>query len=184
MVIFCPMDEMELRNIMFTAQLGLDGPLAIRYPRGRGIHLDWKKPFKRIEIGKGRIIKKGKELAILSVGPFGETIENICTKEKYADIAHYDMRFVKPLDESLLHEIFSNFSKIITIEDGVVRGGFGMAVLAFKNAGNYAHVKVECLGLPDRFIAHGNISKLYETVGLDQSSVEITIDQLLDLNNC
>ena len=183
MVIFCPMDEMELRNIMFTAQLDLNGPLAIRYPRGRGIHLDWEKPFNRIELGKGRTIRDGKELAILTVGPFGGIIENICTKEKYRDLAHYDMRFVKPLDENLLHEIFSKFSKIITIEDGAVRGGFGMAVLAFKNAGNYAEVKVECLGLPDRFIAHGNISKLYQTVGLDQSSVEITIDQVLDIKN-
>ena len=183
MVIFCPMDEMELRDIMFTAQLNLEGPLAIRYPRGRGIHLDWKKPFNSIEIGKGRMIKNGKELAVLSVGPFGEIIKRICSKDKYIDVAHYDMRFVKPLDENLLHEIFSKFSKVITIEDGVVTGGFGMAVLAFKNAGNYTHVKVECLGLPDRFIAHGNISKLYETVGLDQSSVEITIDQVLDIKN-
>jgi 1-deoxy-D-xylulose-5-phosphate synthase len=184
MVIFCPMDEMELRNIMYSAQFDLKGPLAIRYPRGRGIHSDWKKPFKMIETGKGRMIKNGSQLAVLSVGPIGETIIGICTKEKYKEIAHYDMRFVKPLDEHLLNEIFSRFTKVITIEEGVVNGGFGMAVLAFKNHGKYADVEVECLGLPDRFIEHGSMSKLYEIVGLDQNSIEIAIDRNLNCKNC
>lgn len=184
MVIFCPMDEMELRNIMYSAQFDLKGPLAIRYPRGRGIHSDWKKPFKMIETGKGRMIKNGSQLAVLSVGPIGETIIGICTKEKYKEIAHYDMRFVKPLDENLLNEIFSRFTKIITIEEGAVSGGFGMSVLAFKNHGKYADVEVECLGLPDRFIEHGSMSKLYEIVGLDQNSIEIAIDRNLNCKNC
>ncbi len=184
MVIFCPMDEMELRNIMYSAQFDLKTPLAIRYPRGRGTHLDWKKPFSKIETGKGRRIKNGSELAVLSVGPFGKTIEKICAKEKYGDVAHYDMRFVKPLDENLLIEIFSKHRKIITIEEGVVSGGFGMSVLAFKNQGNYVDIKVECLGLPDRFIEHGSMSKLYETIGLDQNSIENTIDRILNYNNC
>lgn len=184
MVIFCPMDEMELRNIMYSAQFDLKGPLAIRYPRGRGTHSDWKKPFKMIETGKGRMIKNGSQLAVLSVGPIGETIIGICTKEKYKEIAHYDMRFVKPLDEHLLNEIFSKFTKVITIEEGVVIGGFGMSVLAFKNHGKYADVEVECLGLPDRFIEHGSMSKLYEIVGLDQNSIEIAIDRNLNCKNC
>lgn len=184
MVIFCPMDEMELRNIMYSAQFDLKGPLAIRYPRGRGIHSDWKKPFKLIETGKGRMIKNGSQLAVLSVGPIGETIIDICKKEKYKEIAHYDMRFVKPLDENLLNEIFSRFTKIITIEEGAVSGGFGMSVLAFKNHGKYADVEVECLGLPDRFIEHGSMSKLYEIVGLDQNSIEIAIDRNLNGKNC
>ena len=184
MVIFCPMDERELRNIMFTAQLGLAGPLAIRYPRGRGVHLDWKKPFSRIETGKGRMIKNGNELAILSVGPFGEIIEGITAKKNYNDIAHYDMRFVKPLDHDLLNEIFSKFTKIITLEEGAVKGGFGMSVLAFKNSGDFKDVKLECLGLPDRFIEQGSMSKLYEIVGLDQNSIENTIDRIMNQNEC
>jgi 1-deoxy-D-xylulose-5-phosphate synthase len=183
-VICCPMDEMELRNIMYSAQFDLKGPLAIRYPRGRGIHSDWKKPFKMIETGKGRMIKNGSQLAVLSVGPIGETIIGICKKEKYKEIAHYDMRFVKPLDENLLDEIFSKFTKVITIEEGVVSGGFGMSVLAFKNQGKYADVEVECLGLPDRFIEHGSMSKLYEIVGLDQNSIEMAIDRNLNCKNC
>ena len=184
MVIFCPMDEMELRNIMYSAQFDLKSPLAIRYPRGRGIHSDWKKPFKIIETGKGRVIKNGSELAILSVGPIGGTIVNICAKEEYGDIAHYDMRFVKPLDENLLNEIFSKYPKVITIEEGVVRGGFGMSVLAFQNGSKYKDVKVECLGLPDRFIEHGPMSKLHEIVGLDQDSIEFAIDRILNCKNC
>ena len=184
MVIFCPMDEMELRNIMYSVQFDLKSPIAIRYPRGRGIHSDWKKPFQMIETGKGRMIKKGSELAVLSVGPIGETVVSICEKDKYSDIAHYDMRFVKPLDENLLHEIFSEYSKVITIEEGVVRGGFGMAVLAFQNGTDYTDIKVECLGLPDRFITHGPMSKLYEIAGLDQKSIEIAIDRNLNYKNC
>ncbi len=184
MIIFCPMDEMELRNIMYSSQFDLKSPIAIRYPRGRGIHCDWKKPFRIIETGKGRMIKNGSELAILSVGPIGETIVNICAKKEYSDIAHYDMRFVKPLDENLLHEIFSKYAKVITIEEGVVKGGFGMAVLDFQNGTKYTHVKVECLGLPDRFIEHGPMSKLYEIVGLDQTSIEIVIDRNLNYKKC
>ena len=175
---------MELRNIMSSAQFDLKSPLAIRYPRGRGIHSDWKKPFKIIETGKGRVIKNGSELAILSVGPIGGTIVNICAKEEYGDIAHYDMRFVKPLDENLLNEIFSKYPKVITIEEGVVRGGFGMSVLAFQNGSKYKDVKVECLGLPDRFIEHGPMSKLHEIVGLDQDSIEFAIDRILNCKNC
>ena len=184
MIIFCPMDEMELRNIMYSAQFDLTSPLAIRYPRGRGIHSDWNKPFKIIETGKGRMIKNGSELAILTIGPIGETIVNICAKEEYSDIAHYDMRFVKPLDENLLQEIFSKYAKVITIEEGVVKGGFGMAVLDCKNHTKYTDVKIECLGLPDRFIEHGPMSKLYEIVGLDQKSIEIVIDRNLNYKKC
>ena len=180
MVIFCPMDEMELRNIMFSAQLDLKGPLAIRYPRGRGIHLDWKQPFRNIETGTGRMIKRGKDLAVLTVGPIGEMMLSICEKEKYKHVGHYDMRFVKPLDKKLLENIFSRYDKIITIEEGVISGGFGMAVLALKNSSNYTSVRIECLGLPDQFIEHGSMSQLYRTVALDQKSIENRIDHLLN----
>ena len=178
--ICCPMDEMELRNIMYSAQHGLKGPLAIRYPRGRGTNLEWKQPFSRIEMGEGRMIKNGSKLAILSVGPLGKTVEKICAQEKYLDVAHYDMRFIKPLDGTILRKVFSKFSNIITIEEGAVNGGFGASVLAFKNKGDYEHIQVKCLGLPDRFIEHGKMSKLYELIGLDQNSIEQAIDQILN----
>ena len=183
MVIFCPMDEMELRNMLFSVQFDIKGPVAIRYPRGRGRHLDWRKSFKRIETGKGRLIKKGKDLAILSVGPLGEIVQIICKKKAYNNLAHYDMRFVKPLDEDLLDEIFETYKMIITIEEGSLKGGFGDAVLAYKNRKKAGHVRIECLGLPDKFIEHGSMQQLYELVGLDQKSIENRIDQIRNNKN-
>lgn len=184
MTIFCPMDEEALRNILFTAQSGLLNPLAIRYPRGRGSFLNWRKPFNLIEIGKGRQIKKGSVLAVLTVGTIGKTIESICAKKKYAHIGHYDMRFVKPLDQDLLDEICGHYDMILTIEEGVVNGGFGMAVLSYVNSTESKALKIECLGLPDEFIEHGSVSQLLKKVALDQRSIENKIDQLLDAKNC
>ncbi len=183
MVIFCPMNEMELRDILFTVQFDLKGPVAIRYPRGRGSHLNWRKPFSKIETGKGRLIKNGKDLAILSVGPLGETVKKICKKQEYNTLAHYDMRFVKPLDENLLDEIFETYKMIITIEEGVLKGGFGQAVLAYKNRKCAEQVRIECLGLPDQFIEHGSMQQLYEAVGLDQKSIERVIDRIRNSKN-
>ena len=184
MVVFCPMDEMELRDMLFSVQFDLKGPVAIRYPRGRGRHLDWRKSFNRIETGKGRLIKEGKDLAILSVGPLGETVQLICKQHAYSNVAHYDMRFVKPLDENLLDKIFQTYAMIITIEEGTVKGGFGAAVLAYKNRKRADHVGIECLGLPDKFIEHGNMQQLYELVGLDQKSIEKVIDRIRIDKNC
>ncbi len=170
--------------MLFSVQFDIKGPVAIRYPRGRGRHLDWRKSFQRIETGKGRLIKKGKDLAILSVGPLGEVVQLICKKKAYNNLAHYDMRFVKPLDEDLLDEIFETYKMIITIEEGALKGGFGDAVLAYKNRKKAGQVLIECLGLPDKFIEHGSMQQLYELVGLDQRSIENRIDRIRNNKNC
>lgn len=183
LTIFSPMDEMELRNILFSVQDDLEGPIAIRYPRGRGTHLHWKREVETIRMGTGRTIKEGKDLAILSVGPIGETIRDICKEEKFGHLGHYDMRFVKPLDESLLDDIYTRYDKIITIEEGTVNGGFGSSVLAHANKVNAEHLKIECLGIPDKFIEHGSMEQLYREVGLDKKSIEKSIERMLNRKN-
>lgn len=179
MIIFAPMNEIELRNIMFTAQLGLDSPIAIRYPRGRGREINWKKDFKEILIGKGEEISSGKQLAILSVGVLGETVNDILTEFSKGEIGHYNMRFVKPLDSEMLHSIFKKYSKILTIEDGVLTGGFGSSILEFSNTNDYRNISIKCLGIPDKFIEHGTVSELYQQVGLDKDSIREIIQSLL-----
>lgn len=163
LIIFAPRNEVELRNIMYTAQLGLKQPIAIRYPRGRGVTIDWKQPFSTIEIGKGIQLKKGTKTAVLSIGSIAknvtQAIENI-------DISHYDMRFVKPLDEKLLHIIFTSYKNIITIEDNSVKGGFGTAILEFAAKNNYKNT-IKVLGIPDAFLEHGSVNELQESIGLD-----------------
>lgn len=172
MIVAAPMDEVELRNMLYTAQLKENGPFSIRYPRGRGIRPDWKNEFKEIEIGKGRILKEGMDIAILSIGNAGilasEAIEKL-EKENYS-IAHYDMRFVKPLDEELLHKIFKKFNHIITIEDGVIKGGFGSAVIEFMCDNAYTST-VKRLGIPDQFIEQGTQMELYRECGFDPQSI-------------
>ncbi|WP_179316454.1 1-deoxy-D-xylulose-5-phosphate synthase [Winogradskyella undariae] len=184
MVIFAPRDAIALRNIMYTAQLGIDFPIAIRYPRGRGHILDWKKPFKKIEIGKGEQLKSGNEIAILSIGTIAKTVEDtILTYDKKEAISHYDMQFVKPLDENLLHEIFKTQKAIITIEEGTIIGGFGSSILAFANTHNY-NPKIVTLGIEDQFIEHGTVNQLLHLQKLDASSIKKTIDNLfLEINN-
>ena len=173
MIIFAPMNEIELRNMMFTAQLGLDGPIAIRYPRGRGVTLQWKVPFSSIELGKGELVKNGSEIAILSIGTIGNMVIKACNDIPNNDkIAHYNMRFVKPLDEALLHSIFKKFDKIITIEDGTITGGFGSAVLEFVQQYNYQNKSIKRLGIPDNFIEHGNTSELMSSIGLDLVNIK------------
>ena len=184
MVIFCPMNEMELRNMLFSAQKNIKSPLAIRYPRGRGSHTDWRAPFMDIEIGTGRTIKEGEELAILTVGPIGEIAEKICAEPAYRSIAHYDMRFVKPLDENLMDKILIRYPKIITIEDGVIRGGFGEAVMSYANRKKSKGSIIECLGLPDSFVEHGSVKELYKEVGMDQNGIQKRIDTLLNNKIC
>ena len=179
LIVFAPINEQELRDIMYTAQLGLDQPIAIRYPRGRGVTLDWQQSFKKLEIGKGELKKEGSELAILSIGTIGNKIIKLCEsfseKEK---IAHYNMRFVKPLDEELLHKIFKKFNKIITIENGTIVGGFGSAILEFAQEYNYLS-PIKRLGIPDQFIEHGATEKLFNSIGLSITELKNIIHSQL-----
>lgn len=168
--IFAPMNVLELRNIMYTAQLGLDFPIAIRYPRGRGEIRDWKRDFEEIEIGKGVQISKGTEVAILTVGPIGNTVMEVIEGVNTSKLAHYNMRFIKPLDQQLLHHICKTFKKIVTIEDGTVVGGFGTSILEFTSDNNYV-IPIERLGIPDQFIAHGSTELLYDSIGLSASKL-------------
>jgi 1-deoxy-D-xylulose-5-phosphate synthase len=169
MVVSAPMNEEELRNLMYTAQLEKNaGPFSIRYPRGNGVMLDWRKPFTEIEIGKGRKIKSGNDIAILSIGTAGNLVTKAIEKLSSENIsaAHYDMRFVKPIDEALLHEVFKTHNKIITIEDGCIVGGMGSAVLEFMGDHGYA-AKVKRMGMPDKFIEHGEQKELYTECGFN-----------------
>ena len=184
LVIFSPRNAIELRNIMYTVQLGIDFPIAIRYPRGRGHVLDWKQPFEKIEIGKGECLKSGKKVAILSVGTIANTVQDaIVTSNRNEDIGHYDLRFVKPLDENLLHTIFSNYEAIITIEEGSKIGGFGSSILNFANSNSYKK-PISILGIADQFVEHGTIDQLNELQKLDKTSINKEIENLfLLLNN-
>ncbi|WP_166962685.1 1-deoxy-D-xylulose-5-phosphate synthase [Yeosuana marina] len=179
LIIFAPRNEIELRNIMYTAQLGLDLPIAIRYPRGSGITIDWKQPFEKIEIGKGVMLKNGHTLAVLSIGTIAknstEAITNCSNPEA---MAHFDMRFVKPLDEALLHTIFKKFNTIITIEDNVLNGGFGSAILEFASKNKYTN-SVNTLGIPNTFIEQGSIAELQQSVGLDAENLRVVFNKAL-----
>ena len=180
LVVFAPKDAIALRNIMYTVQLGIDFPLAIRYPRGRGHLLDWKQPFKALEIGKGICLKKGNKLAILSIGTMAKPVDKAI---KDIDVSHYDLQFIKPLDENLLHEVFTNHESIVTIEDGTVVGGFGSSVLAFANSHNYKQ-SITILGIKDKFVEHGSVNQLQQIQGLDADSIKKKIENLLlVLNN-
>jgi 1-deoxy-D-xylulose-5-phosphate synthase len=172
MTVAAPMDEIELRNMMYTAQLGKYGPFSIRYPKGRGIHSDWKKPFKELVPGKARLLQDGTDLAVLSIGVTGNMVQEALRKIKAfsVSIAHYDMRYVKPLDVQSLHTIFKKFDKIITIEDGAIAGGFGSAVVEFMCDNTYT-AQVKRLGIPDKFVEHGTRDELYKECGFDPDSI-------------
>jgi 1-deoxy-D-xylulose-5-phosphate synthase len=179
-IVSAPMNEEELRNLMFTAQHKNYGPFAIRYPKGNGVMLDWQKPFSEIEIGKGRKIKDGEDLAILTIGHVGNfALEAIKFLEKEdRSIALYDMRFVKPLDKELLHEIFTKFDTVITVEDGAIIGGFGSAILEFSSENNY-NANITRLGVPDRFIEQGTQKELYDECGYHTEGIIKTAKELL-----
>jgi 1-deoxy-D-xylulose-5-phosphate synthase len=179
LVIFAPLNEVELRNIMYTAQLGIDFPLAIRYPRGNGFLIDWKQPFQKIEIGKGECILEGKKIAVLSVGTIGNTIIELQNELPKNTVAHYNMRFVKPLDTHLLHQIFKQFNTIVTIEDGTIIGGFGSAVLAFASNNNYQNKTIKHLGIPDNFIEHGKVDELFQSIHLSKENIKTFLLKLL-----
>jgi len=171
LIIFAPRNEIELRNIMYTAQMGLKHPIAIRYPRGKGHSLDWEKPFESIEIGKGVQLKEGNLLAILSVGSIAHNItEALKIVQEEHTIAHYDMRFIKPLDETLLHKIFVRHKLIMTFEDGTIKGGFGSAVVEFSAEFNYKN-PIKVMGIPDYFMEHGTINELQHQINLDAEGI-------------
>jgi len=182
LIVSAPMNEQELRNLMYTAQLDSTGlPFVIRYPRGEGVMPVWKTPLTAIEIGKGRKIKDGKEVAILSFGHPGNftttAIRNL--RSEGMDPAHYDIRFVKPLDEALLHEVFTNYDKIVTVEDGTVVGGFGSAILEFMNAHGYK-ASVTILGIPDRLVEHGTLKELYRECAYDAAGIEAAVKEMVN----
>ncbi|MBR0073473.1 MAG: 1-deoxy-D-xylulose-5-phosphate synthase [Bacteroidales bacterium] len=172
LVIAAPMDENELRNMMYTAQLPDQGPFVIRYPRGRSVNADWKKPFHELPIGNGRCLRNGKDVAILSIGHIGNTAMTAAQllSTLGIEVGVYDMRFVKPIDEGILHEVAKTYTYIVTIEDGVLNGGFGSAVLEFF-ADNGIGIPVHRLGLPDKFVAHGSLRDLYRECRIDEDAV-------------
>lgn len=180
MTIASPLNEVELRNLLYTAQLENSGPFAIRYPRGRGMLQEWRLPFEKIEKGTGRMIKQGDDLAILSIGHVGNYAVKAAMNLQLEGIsvAVYDMRFLKPLDEKLLHEVLSRFSLIITLEDGVVTGGFGSAVSEFKSDHVYRSV-VRRIGIPDQFIEQGSPDELYKTCGFDVNGIVRTVKEMV-----
>jgi 1-deoxy-D-xylulose-5-phosphate synthase len=182
MIVSAPMNESELRNLMYTAQLPRKGKaFSIRYPRGQGVMANWRTPMEKIEIGRGRKLRDGEEVALLTIGHIGNYAVEVCNRmaRKNLSIGHYDMRFVKPIDEEMLHEVFSNYKKIITIEDGAVQGGFGSAVLEFMADHNY-HAEVRRLGIPDRVVEHGEQHELHEECGFDPDGIERAVVEVLE----
>jgi len=184
MIVFAPMNEQELRNIMFTASEDdfkeLKKAITIRYPRGEGVMPEWKTPFEKIEIGTGRKVKDGKEVAILSIGHPGNLVTTALEQlaQKGLNPAHYDMRFVKPLDEELLHDIFKNFKKVVTIEDGCLMGGFGSAILEFMAEHGYT-AQIKRLGMADEIYEHGSQMDLYREAGFAPENITETVEKMM-----
>jgi 1-deoxy-D-xylulose-5-phosphate synthase len=182
MIVAAPMNEQELRNLMYTAQLPRTGEaFSIRYPRGQGVMPQWRTPFEAIEVGTGRKLKEGDELAILTIGHIGNYAVEVCHQlsELGIEVGHYDLRFVKPLDEALLHEVFSRYTKIITVEDGCIQGGMGSAVLEFMADHSYS-ATVKRLGIPDGIIEHGEQLELHAECGFDPPGIRKAVEQLLE----
>ncbi len=181
LTIAAPMNEAELRHLMYTAQLDGKGPFVIRYPRGRGLSTDWKKPFMEITAGTGRKLRDGEGVAILSIGHPGNFAAEACDILQRDGIlaGHYDMRFLKPLDEQLLHGVFKKYNRIVTVEDGTINGGLGSAVLEFMAAGNY-RARVVRLGIPDEFITQGKPEELYALCGFDTDGIVRTVRSMLN----
>lgn len=173
MVVAAPMNEPELRHMMYTASMEHHGPFTIRYPRGTGSVVDWEVPFEKMEVGTGRRLKNGEQIAVLSIGAIGTEAEKAVEAmgKKGVSAAHYDMRFVKPLDEVMLHEVFSKFKSVVTVEDGCIQGGFGSAVVEWMADQGY-RANVKRLGVPDRWIEHGTQAELYEECGYDAAAIE------------
>jgi len=182
MIVSSPMNEQELRNLMFTASLPRqEQAFSIRYPRGQGVMPNWKKPMEKVEIGTGRMIRDGEELAILTIGHIGNYAVEVCSElsEQGIEVAHFDMRFVKPIDERMLHDIFNKYNKIITVEDGCIQGGFGSAVLESMADHRYqAHVRR--LGIPDRIVEHGEQIDLHNECHFGPDGIKKAIIEMLE----
>ncbi len=179
LILCAPRNELELRNLLYTAAEGLPLPIAIRYPRGRGFLPEWQLPMSRLPIGKGECLKEGSKVAVLSIGTMAHEVQQaIDLLDDPDNIAHYDLRFIKPLDEALLHEAFKKHEYFITIEDGVLKGGFGSAILEFANFHGY-HQSIQSLGIPDSFPEHGTVAELKRLVGLSPEHIKKTIEALL-----
>jgi len=179
LIIFAPLNEIQLRNIMYTAQLGLQQPIAIRYPRGRGLMLDWERPYTKLEIGTAFELKKGSKIAVLSTGPIGNMITEIFNElNNDAKIGHYDFPFIKPLDKDMLTHILTSYEEIVTIEDGCLTGGFGSAILEFANTYKI-NKNSKIFAIPDAFIPHGPVRDLYSIAGMDKKTVKTYIEHVL-----
>jgi 1-deoxy-D-xylulose-5-phosphate synthase len=177
LIVASPMNEQELRNMMYTAQLEEQKmPFSIRYPRGEGVMVEWRTPFEKMEIGKGRMINDGEDIAILSFGPLGNYVQDVMPALHEAGVfpAHFDMRFAKPLDEEMLHEVFQRFDRVVTLEDGCIQGGIGSAILEFMVDHGYT-AKVKRLGTPDAFIEHGTPDELYDECGYGREGIKQTV---------
>jgi 1-deoxy-D-xylulose-5-phosphate synthase len=182
MIVSAPMDEIELRNLMYTAQLDkIKSPYSIRYPRGCGMHVIWKQPFEEIETGKARLISEGNDIAVLSIGHPGHFVIKAAQKlaEENISVEHWDMRFAAPLDFKVLHSVFRKFKAIITVEDGILKGGFGSAVIEFMSDNGY-NAKVKRLGIPDYFVEHGTQEELINECGFDAAGIEKSIREMLE----
>lgn len=182
MIVAAPMNESELRNLMYTAQLPRkEQAFSIRYPRGQGVLQQWQTPFEEVKIGTGRVIREGQELAVLTIGHIGNYAVEVCERleKEGIRIGHYDMRFVKPLDEALLHRIFRNYAKVITVEDGCIAGGFGSAVLEFMADQGY-RAEVKRLGIPDAIIEHGEQLELHDECGFGPKGIESSVRMMLE----
>ncbi len=181
MIVSAPMNESELRNLMYTASHAHQGPFSIRYPRGKGVMPNWQTPFEIIPVGKGRVITEGEDVAILTIGHPGnfavKAVQALQAEGIYP--AHYDMRFVKPLDEELLHEVFSKFSRIITVEDGAIQGGFGSAVIEFMSDHGYQS-RIQRLGVPDKFIEQGSQAELWAECGFDSNGIIQSVKNMIE----
>lgn len=180
-----PMDEHELRKLMFTAQLPDMGPFVIRYPRGRGLKTDWKCQFEKIPVGKGRLLKDGNDMAVISVGPIGYKAKKAIAKAEECSsisIAHYDLRFVKPLDKDMLDSIGKKFKKILTVEDGILAGGAGSAIMEFMSDNGYDGITIKRIGINDCFVQHGTVDELYKICRLDEESIYSSIIKLANNN--
>ena len=178
LIIYAPKDEIALRNILYTAQLGLEHPIAIRYPRGRGHNINWEVPYSKIEIGRALCLKEGEKVAVLSTGTIGYHVTQALNKTtSLQEYAHYDFGFVKPLDNEVLHQIFQRFKKVITLEEGCISGGFGSAVNEFAQQHEYL-IPIQNLGVPDVFIEQGTVAELQRICQIDSDSLASMFDQL------
>lgn len=183
LTIASPYNEHELRRLMYTAQLPDMGPFVIRYPRGRGVLTDWQCPLEAVEVGKGRLMKEGSDLAVITIGPIGNVAEKAIQQAEKAlscSIAHYDLRFLKPLDEDMLHSIGKKFHRILTVEDGILKGGMGSAILEFMADNRYTPI-VKRLGIEDKFIQHGPVKDLYALCGIDEAGILHALTELQNL---